>query len=109
MKYLVFILALIIAIPTVQAGACGMGDVRDAVEQLSTDDHDCCPGGGGEPAEPETPCEDGNHCGACVTVSSALPATLLLLASVRPDASFDFTAEPVAPSHSIPPFRPPIS
>lgn len=109
MKYLVIILALLIAMPTVQAGVCGMGAAGDSIEQAAGDGHDCCPDEPAESAEPEQPCGDGDHCSGCFTAASALPVTIPAFAHARPGADFVSPIPSIAPSHSAPPYRPPIS
>jgi len=109
MKYLVLILALLIALPTASAGACGMGSVQDPVEQPADSGHDCCPNDASDTADPAQPCEDGNHCAGCF-ISVAL-VTLSLQAAVQQSPQNVALARPplLVPSHSAPPYRPPIS
>ena len=111
MKYLVFMLVLIIAMPTAQAGVCSMGDVQSAAEQAAAhnDEHDCCPDGGGEPAKPEAPCDDGDHCSECCTAFSAVAVAAAVLMHERPEGVFKAPLSSLLSSHSAPPFRPPIS
>ena len=108
MKHLVILLALLIALPTAQAGYCGVGDVRDSVEQ-SADGHDCCPGEAAEEPESGTSCGDGNHCSGCMIAMSAVPVAFLQIAHARPGVFFDLPLPQTAPSHALPPYRPPIS
>ena len=109
MKYLVLILAILVALPTVQAGYCSMGEVQDSTVQDASEGHDCCPGDAADEAVDEGPCEDGDHCSACMIAVSALSASLTPISHARPDARFTAPLPFVAPSHSAPPYRPPFS
>ncbi|MGD8346246.1 MAG: hypothetical protein PVI83_03310 [Lysobacterales bacterium] len=109
MKYLVFILALMIALPTAQAGQCGTGERENVVEQAAANGHDCCPVDTADAAETESPCEDGAHCSGCCTAFSAVAVAFTVLVHHRPEAAFNAPLSSLFSSHSAPPFRPPIS
>lgn len=109
MKYLVFILVLIIAMPTAQAGVCGMGENENVVEQTAANGHDCCPVETADAVETEPPCKDGGHCSDCCTAFSAVAVAFTILMHERPDGVFKAPLSSLLSSHSAPPFRPPIS
>lgn len=108
MKYLLLILALLIAMPTAQAGACGVGGMQDSVEQVA-DGHDCCPDDGAGEAPAEQPCDDGNHCAGCFITVAVVPLSVESLGHQRPNAEFTLSLAQLVPSYSAPPYRPPIS
>ena len=109
MKYLVFILALLMAVPTVQAGCCGMGEFQETAEMSSDGGHDCCPETETPEPSEEPACGDENHCSGCLISMSAVPASILIIQHEKPNALFFTVIPDTIPSYSLPPFRPPIS
>jgi hypothetical protein len=113
MRFLTLILILAISAQPLQAGFCvmGMEQGQSVAMDMSTDmnhgeNHDCC--------ETDTPeaqenCEGGTHCGHCTVASPALPSVLRVPVAWLPAGEFAFSAGLLLPSHSSPPFRPPIS
>jgi hypothetical protein len=109
MKYLLLILALLIALPTAQAGGCGMGGMQDSIEQAAADNHDCCPDEAADREPADQACEDGAHCSGCIITFAMVPLALELNWHPRPLADFTLLLTRLVPSHSAPPYRPPIS
>lgn len=109
MKYLLLILALLIALPSVQGAGCGMGGMQDSIEQADGEGHDCCPGEAADSGPVEPLCEDGNHCAGCIITVAVVPLSLELTGHLRPHADFTVPLTQLVPSHSAPPYRPPIS
>ena len=116
MKFLVLIMALLIAAPTVQAGYCDMesGQGPDfsqsaADERADTENHDCCPDDDSVDQEAGGSCEGLTHCCSCFLGATAIPVELTPVSSARNHAVIRFNTGLVAASHAHPPFRPPIS
>jgi hypothetical protein len=114
MNWLAVILGLLIAAQPLQAGFCDMEATADAAPhagmQHDSDQrasgHDCC-----QPPDSEESrdCNDMLQCAPCAT---ALPAVPAMFPEVR-YAGDPHRAGPdhgrLTPSHSVPPFRPPIT
>jgi len=113
MKLLTALLVFMIAAQPVQAGFCGMGSSGDSGPHAAMQHdqepqpagHDCC----------QTPDSDGDQncsempCGSCATGLQAVPLAAQLVA-IRPVTQhFSLGEGWVSPSHTSPPFRPPIS
>ena len=109
MKYLVFTLALLIAMPTVQAGWCAVGEFQETTETSNNEGHDCCPGGNMQEPVQEPLCDDESHCSGCLISMSAVPVSLTFYQHMRPEMTFLMPLPHMPPSHSLPPYRPPIS
>jgi hypothetical protein len=113
MRLLTLVLILAISAQPLQAGFCAMGmdQGQAAGMDLSMDTdhgggHDCCET---ESSEPEATCDGGSHCGHCTVASPALPSVLRVPVAWPSAGEFEFSAGVLLPSHSSPPFRPPIS
>jgi hypothetical protein len=113
MRILTLILILAVSAQPLQAGFCAMG--MDQGQAAAMDmpmgmdhggGHDCCDT---EAPESEETCEGGSHCGHCTVASPALPSVLRVPVAWLPAGEFEFSAGVLLPSHSSPPFRPPIS
>jgi hypothetical protein len=109
MKFLILMLVLMISTQPLQAGFCDMDmsqETSHLTQQSDDTGHDCC-----DPGDSETPqgCGGNMHCGSCSANVPALPDSL----KVKPDwvnyYSPGLSSGVVLPSHSSPPFRPPIS
>lgn len=109
MKYLLLTLALLVALPSIQAGGCGMGTMQGSITQAAGEGHDCCPSEAADEGLVEEPCEDGGHCAGCIITVAVVPLTLASIEQLRPLASFTVLLPALVPSHSAPPYRPPIS
>ena len=120
MKFLFLMLILLIAAPPVQAGYCAMEAGQGPMEapqespgDSDSDGHDCCPKGKAPAAPDETPgdvdCSAGAHCNACFLVAAALPENPAPPSAVPGATCFSSIRGLMAPSHSHPPFRPPIA
>jgi hypothetical protein len=108
MKLLILILALSIAVPPVQAGACDF--VQDQVASQPADSgHDCCPDDDSQAPEEQPSCDSQSHCGACTAgVVSMVPGNPLMV-SWQQHYICSLASADLAVSHSSPPYRPPIS
>ncbi len=114
MRLLTLILILAISAQPLQAGWCAMGVDQGAAASMDMpmggdaggDGHDCCDT---EPTEAEDACEGGTHCGHCTVASPGLPSVLRVPVAWLPAGEFESFGGVLLPSHSSPPFRPPIS
>ena len=113
MRVLTLILILAISAQPLQAGFCAMGmdqgqaaAMDQSMDMDHGDAHDCCDTGSPEPGET---CDGGSHCGHCTVASPALPSVLRVPVAWQSAGEFEFFAGILLPSHSSPPFRPPIS
>lgn len=114
MKFLALVLALVMAVPPVQAGLCGSAAAGEKAGHATmhhghgghASSHDCCQPHKKDGA-PE--CPGLTACTHCATVASLLPAIPELdsipLASREPQ----FRLGHVTPGHTTLPFRPPKS
>lgn len=122
MKVLILFLVLAISIQPLQAGSCAvdMGKAPQGQHQTSHKmdhemdhemdhsgggGHDCCKTDG---ADSPHGCDNTMNCGFCFVHASALPSVMKLALTWEHNYSVDFTTGLVLPSHSSPPFRPPI-
>jgi hypothetical protein len=109
MKFLTLMLVMMISTQPLQAGFCDMDMSQDNShhpEQSEDTSHDCC-----DTDDSETPqgCDGNMHCGFCSANTSALPDTLKVKPTWVNYYSPNLLSGIVLPSHSSPPFRPPIS
>ena len=111
MKVLIFILVLAISAPPLQAGFCDMdmGKNQQKSHHMAKSekaDHDCC-----DPDRTDSPegCDSGMDCGFCFVHATALPSVMKFTPTWERIYSVNFSSGLVLPSHSSPPFRPPIS
>jgi hypothetical protein len=109
MKFLILMLVLTISVQPLQAGFCDLDMSQETShhpEQSSDTDHDCC-----DPGDSESPqgCDGNMHCGFCSSNMPALPDILKATTAWVTNFSPDLSSGVVLPSHSSPPFRPPIS
>lgn len=113
MRLLTLVLILAISAQPLQAGFCAMG--MDQGQSSSTDmsmdmdhgdGHECCET---DTNEADGSCEGGSHCGHCTLASPAIPSVLRVPVAWQPAGEFEISAGVLLPSHSSPPFRPPIS
>lgn len=109
MKYLIFILIVVLSAQPVQAGPCSMDanqDISHHGEQPSDGGHDCCDTGDEEPMRD---CDSGKHCGFCSTGVSAIAPAVKAIPGWINIYGHIISSGAELPSHSAPPFRPPIS
>jgi hypothetical protein len=110
MKTLILILVLTMSAQPLQAGACDMDMSQESSHhsgQTEDSGHDCCETG--DPESPQQDCDGNMHCGFCNANLPALQA-LLKVSSPWPHPQVQsLDSGEVLPSHSSPPFRPPIS
>ena len=110
MKILALILVLAISAQPLQAGTCDMDMSQESThhtEQAKDSGHDCCKTD--DPDSPGQNCDGNMHCGFC---NANLPALQPLLRVSSPWAQAHvrgLDSGELLPSHSSPPFRPPIS
>jgi hypothetical protein len=109
MKFVVLLLVLAIMIPPVQAGGCDVETGQTSAHQMqATDNGDrtCCDSG-----QTESPqgCSSDMLCGFCSASTSSIPATPRFSMIWQHHYSRNTSSGAVAPSHSSPLFRPPIS
>ena len=111
MKFLILILVLAISIQPLQAGPCDM-DMEKSQEtshhMKNSDDgnHDCCDS---DDSDSQSGCESSMHCGPCHAFFSALPSAYKFNSSGVTHCPSELTSNVEFPSHSAPPFRPPIA
>jgi hypothetical protein len=116
MKLLVAMLVLMIAAQPVQAGFCDMdlsGDSTSHADMQHRMDaensaHDCCQSShvGSDPGR-DNGCSD-MPCGTCVAGVQAISPAASLPALAPVGVYIDLHEGVITPSHSSPPFRPPI-
>ena len=109
MKFLILFLVLAISIQPLQAGFCDMEASQDVSHQMQASDdgnHDCCDSD--DPGS-QSGCGSLMHCGFCMTSFSALPRSYEFNPVWVTHYSPGLPSEVVFPSHSAPPFRPPIT
>lgn len=109
MKVLILFLAIAISTQPLLAGTCAMESNQEAshhMEQADDRGHDCCDS---DQDEQQQGCDGEMHCGSCGTTVSALPDIFKIHASWENQYSLNLSSGLELPSHSSPPFRPPIS
>lgn len=116
MKLLVALLVLMLAAQPVQAGFCDVdlsgGDDPHAAMQHGQwpgkSAHDCCPGGDSGPdSNTESGCAD-MPCGFCTAGVPAIPLAASLGSPQPTERDTVLSDGQISPSHTSPPFRPPI-
>ena len=109
MKYLVLILILALNIQPLQAGVCDMESeqamTHHAAQDSGSEDDTCCAGLADSPVG----CEHAFQCSFSTVFASLLPALSNLKLSIDNPQSGSLATSQLTPSHSSPPFRPPIS
>lgn len=98
-----------ISIQPLQAGVCDMDtsqDVPHHMEQPEGGDHDCCDS---DDSDSQSGCEGMMHCAPCNASFSTLPGIFKFNARWVTHYSQELSSSVVQPSHSSPPFRPPIA
>ena len=112
MKFLTFILVLLINIQPLQAGFCDMESGQEAPQTMEHSDdgnHDCCDSDESDDSDSQSGCDGMMHCGSCNASFSALPDILKFNARWVTNYSHGLSSGVELPSHSAPPFRPPIA
>ena len=113
MRILTLILILAISAQPLQAGFCAMDMEQGQSSEMEmptgmdhSDDHACCDP---QDSDSDDACENGSHCGFCTAVTPLMP-TVVRVADLWTCAhGFASEGGDLLPSHSSPPFRPPIS
>jgi hypothetical protein len=111
MKLLILFLVLAISAQPLQAGFCEMDMGKNQqtshhMDKSNDAGHDCCDS---EDPDSQEGCDNGMNCGMCFVNASALPSVMRFTPTWEHGYSTDFLSTLVLPSHSSPPFRPPIS
>jgi hypothetical protein len=109
MRFLIIMLVLAIGAQPLQAGSCDMETDQESshhMDQSINTGHDCC-----DSDKPDAPpnCDSEMHCGYCTSAVSSLPLAFRIDNGWMSAYSLNLSSGLVAPSHSSPPFRPPIS
>jgi hypothetical protein len=111
MKLLILFLVLAITAQPLQAGFCDMEleknpETPHHMDMSDSQGHDCC-----DTDEPDSNegCASGMNCGMCFASVSALPGIFKIASAWGHPIYQDFSSGVILPSHSAPPFRPPIS
>jgi hypothetical protein len=111
MKLLILILVLAISAQPLQAGACDMDMEKNQesthhMDMSGPNGHDCCDT---EDTDSLDGCEAGMNCGMCfvsVSAISSIPRTVPVWSHL---VYLESSSGVILPSHSSPPFRPPIA
>ena len=111
MKLLILFLIVAISAQPLQAGFCDMDmeksqETSHHMDQSEPDGHDCCDS---DDSDKQEGCDGEMNCGFCFASASALPGMIKINATWTLHFSRNFSSGVVLPSHSSPPFRPPIS
>ena len=116
MKLWILILVLAIIAPPVQAGSCAMGGEKsqetmhhmDGMEMDHSDHerHPCCESDESDPADE---CDGNMNCGPCFVAVSMVSTLARVSAEFLHQAAPAVTSGVILPSHTSPPFKPPIS
>ena len=109
MRVLILFIALAISAQPLLAGFCDMETNQATPHQMEHADdggHDCCDS---DPDESQQGCDSEMQCGSCGATLSTLPDILKIAAVWEGQYSPGLSFGLVLPSHSSPPFRPPIS
>jgi hypothetical protein len=110
MKLLILFLIVAISAQPLQAGFCDMEmeegqESSHHMEPSEQTGHDCC---GSDASGAQEGCDGEMNCGFCFASVSALPGMIRINATWTINFSPDISSGVVLPSHSSPPFRPPI-
>jgi hypothetical protein len=111
MKTLILFLVLAISTQPLQAEFCAvdMEMNQEGAHQMDHSDHDapdCCDS---DDSNQTQGCDNNMNCGMCFLSTSALPDLMKLNPVWGHHYSLGLSSDLVLPSHSSPPFRPPIS
>lgn len=109
MRFLILLMVLLMNIQPAAAEFCDMQAGAQASHHASMDEgeqDECCEA---DPEMPRQKCDHASHCGSCTAA--------LYLTTLKPTAAttwvgsygHDMAGGLLTPSHSAPPFRPPIS
>lgn len=117
MKLWILILVLAISAQPVQAGSCAMGGEKgqetmhhmDAMEMDHEDHerHSCCDSDESDPAD--SGCDGNMNCGPCFVSVSMISSLARVSAEFFHQAAPAVPSGVILPSHTAPPFKPPIS
>lgn len=81
-------------------------DVPHHMDHSDDEDHKCCDS---DDSDSQSECESMMHCGFSNATISPLPVSLKFSAGWVTDYSQELSSGVMHPSHSAPPFRPPIA
>lgn len=107
-KVLTLIIVLMLSAPPLQAGMCMMDMGKTDHQHMSQAD-DGCTCCNPDPSGHDSNCGGADHCGACSVGVSVPPSFLPIQTAWNPIIIPALASSAVLPSHSSPPFRPPIS
>jgi len=111
MRILTLLLVLAISTQPLQAGICDMDMEKSQESPHHMQDsengrHDCCDS---DESDSQDGCDSEMKCGFCFANLSAQPGAIKLSSTWVNLFSLDLSSGVILPSHSPPPFRPPIS
>ena len=115
MKLLILILVLAISTQPLRAGACDMDMEKNqetshhmahSDQDSDQNSHDCCDT---NDADQQDKCDGGMNCGFCLANGFAIPGLIKISPSWGNHYSPALSTGVNLPSHSSPPFRPPIA
>ena len=111
MKLLILILVLAISAQPLQAGVCDMDmeknqETTHHMDMSSSNGHDCCDT---EDTESDEGCDAGMNCSMCFVSVSAIPSIPRIVPLWSHPVYRESSMGVILPSHSSPPFRPPIA
>jgi hypothetical protein len=112
MKLLILILILAISAQPLQAGVCDVNmeasqETSHHMDHSDHNAHDCCDKSGND-SQAEG-CDGEMNCGVCFANVSTLSNSIKINPAWGQQYGHDLSSGVVLPSHSSPPFRPPIS
>jgi hypothetical protein len=108
MKILILILALSMTVTPVQAGVCDM-DQGQISSQVADSGHDCCPEDEAATQEEEKACDGLFHCGVCTAGTAVVLPLSDSVVTWEKQYVCRLSTASLTPSHTSPPYRPPIS
>ncbi|MFT5770508.1 MAG: hypothetical protein ACI9H8_002497 [Lysobacterales bacterium] len=115
MKTFFLVSAIILYGQPMQAGYCDMGTEQSPEQNTTVIDGlhgdlegtgDCC---NDETSQPSNDCDGAAHCGSCVVSATAVIELSRYIVDLQTGQPFALSIPGLAPSHSVPLYRPPIS
>jgi len=111
MRILTLLIVLAISTQPLQAGICDMDMEKSQesphhMQDSENGGHDCCDS---DESDSQDGCDSEMKCGFCFANLTALPDTIKLSSTWVNLFSLGLSSGVILPSHSPPPFRPPIS
>ena len=111
MKFLVLIIVLAISAQPLQAGACDMDmeegqKTTERLDMSGSDGQDSCDT---DDSHSDEGCDAGMNCGMCFVSVSAISSIPRVVPVWSHPVYLETSSGVILPSHSLPPFRPPIA